>query len=231
MDLPVRQPLLNIAASYIGATTLGPGWRAVVWVQGCPFCCPGCIAPEWIPQKPARLVQPSDLVAELLSDRRVDGLTFSGGEPLRQAAGLAEVARLARLQRDLSVICFTGYTLEELQFPPLPEMGEGSGARNASKVRALLTEVDVLIAGSYVAELNDNRGLRGSSNQYIHYLTNRLKDCDFETQPRQVHIHMADGYAILVGVPSQQVESSFQRAIQQAQRPLALAKEKNNAAK
>lgn len=46
------QPPLNVAATRVGTRTLGPGVRSVVWVQGCPFHCLGCLAPEWIPNAP-----------------------------------------------------------------------------------------------------------------------------------------------------------------------------------
>src|SRR5258708_7469610 len=90
-DLPV-----NVAATRIGTEMLGPGLRSVVWVQGCPLRCRGCLAPDWIPDRPARIVPAGQLVDELLAEPDVSGLTFSGGEPMMQAAGLAAVARLAR---------------------------------------------------------------------------------------------------------------------------------------
>ena len=56
----------------------------------------------------------------LLADPDVRGLTFSGGEPMAQAAALARVAELAREQRDLSVVSFTGYRIERLVSAGLP---------------------------------------------------------------------------------------------------------------
>ena len=38
----------------------------------------------------------------------------------------------------------------------------------------VLNFVDVLIDGEYIDGLNDNKGLRGSSNQVIHFLSSRL---------------------------------------------------------
>jgi anaerobic ribonucleoside-triphosphate reductase activating protein len=92
---------LNIAKTCVGTRALGPGVRSVVWVQGCPFRCQGCIAPEWIPFERAREADPAELASELLADPDVAGLTFSGGEPMRQAAGLARLITIARRQRDL----------------------------------------------------------------------------------------------------------------------------------
>lgn len=166
---------LNVAATCSATRSHGPGVRAVVWVQGCVLQCPGCMAPDWIPLRPARLARPEDLMTELLADPRVTGLTFSGGEPMLQAAGLARLARLARMQRDLSIICYTGFQKTGLEHnPPGPGVFE------------LLDQVDVLIDGPYIARLSDHHGLRGSLNQKIHYLTGRLKCTDIETPMRRV---------------------------------------------
>jgi anaerobic ribonucleoside-triphosphate reductase activating protein len=197
--------VLNVAATCAATYALGPGLRAVVWVQGCVFRCPGCIAPGWIPIRPARLVRPADLVSELLGNPGVSGLTFSGGEPMLQAAGLARLARLARRQRDLSVICFTGFQKAALETnPPGPGVAD------------LLQEVDVLIDGPYITRLNDNQGLRGSQNQRIHYLTDRLSGCDLERVPRRAEIQLSDGHALLVGVPPLRLGDAFNQAVDQA---------------
>jgi len=45
---------VQVAETCIGTRALGPGLRSVVWVQGCPFSCAGCIAPDWIPRSPIR---------------------------------------------------------------------------------------------------------------------------------------------------------------------------------
>jgi anaerobic ribonucleoside-triphosphate reductase activating protein len=207
-------PTLNVAATWVGTGALGPGRRSVVWVQGCPFRCVGCISPEWIPQRTARLVEPAGLVDELLADSTVTGLTFSGGEPMVQAGGLAEVARLARQARDVSLICFTGFRLEQLLARP-----PGPG------VPRLLEQVDVLIDGPYVAARNDGRGLRGSSNQRIHHLTDRLaaSDYDFAGRPRTVEIGTTDREALLIGVPPPDLVAAFDLAVDRVRRrPLAM---------
>jgi anaerobic ribonucleoside-triphosphate reductase activating protein len=173
----------------------------VAWVQGCPFRCQGCIAPDWIPERTVRLVSPGDLAGELLADPEVTGLTFSGGEPMSQAGELAEVIRCARAQRDLTLICFTGYRLAELQ---------AAGARPG--VADLLAQTDVLIDGRYVAARNDDRGLRGSSNQRIHYLTDRLAGLpDLARGPRRSEIRLRPRSALLVGVPDMPTAGTFAR--------------------
>jgi anaerobic ribonucleoside-triphosphate reductase activating protein len=59
----------------------------------------------------------------------------------------------------------------------------------------------VLIDGLYVAELNDNQGWRGSSNQVAHFLTPRhIQDADLFTQRRRdVEIHVRESSALVVG--------------------------------
>lgn len=187
-----RRIQLNVAAVCVGTRALGPGWRSVVWVQGCPFRCAGCIAPDWIPDRVASLVRPARLAAHLLADPAVDGITISGGEPMMQAEGLAELVRLARRLRDLSVICFTGYRLGRLrEDPPSPHVAN------------LLAEADVLIDGPYVAALDDGKGLRGSRNQRVHHLTDRLVTApyDFHTRPRSAELRIIEGELLVVGVP------------------------------
>lgn len=197
----MQSHMVQVAEICVGTRALGPGLRSVVWVQGCPFDCQGCIAPDWIPVRQARAVTPDNLAAELVADPEVTGLTFSGGEPMIQAAALAAVIRSARTKRDLSLICFTGYTLAALLRKP-PTRGVGD----------LLAQTDVLIDGKYVATRNDNRGLRGSDNQRVHMLTGRLAECaaDLAVGPRRTEIRLRSGSAMLVGVPSRVAASAFE---------------------
>ncbi len=204
-DLTDDAEILNVAATSTATRALGPGLRAVVWVQGCFFRCPGCIAPDWIPLQPARLIKVEALADELLANPAVTVLTFSGGEPMLQAAGLSRLARLVRSRRELNIICFTGFTLSLLKhIPPGPGVDD------------LLEQVDVLIDGPYIEQLNDNRGLRGSSNQQIYYLTDRLKGVDLQTAPRAAEVKIEDGAAVLIGVPPKGLGEAFNRAADRA---------------
>jgi anaerobic ribonucleoside-triphosphate reductase activating protein len=119
---------------------------------------------------------------------------------MAQAAGLAQVIRLARRQRDLTLICFTGYRLEQLRASP-PQSG----------VLDLLSETDVLIDGPYIASRNDGRGLRGSNNQRINLLTDRLAQEreNLATGPRRAEIRFRMHSALLVGVPDRLVSQTF----------------------
>ena len=181
---------LNIAQIWYATRALGPGLRSVIWVQGCIRHCPGCISPEWIPNVKANIFSIDELATILLHNSSIEGITFSGGEPMLQAEGLASLIRIIRKKRDLNTLCFTGYTYKQLLCEP-----------KDSPVHKLLAELDVLIDGPYIAELNNNRGLRGSSNQNIYYLTERLKQYDLENEARHVELHIQNGYSLMVGVP------------------------------
>jgi anaerobic ribonucleoside-triphosphate reductase activating protein len=205
--LPVSTPdskecehKLNVAAIAGRTQALGPGTRAVVWVQGCPFRCKGCLAPDWIPFTPALHLAPEEILERLDLDQ-ITGLTFSGGEPMAQAGGLAAVARLARRKKDLDLICFTGYRYEQLISRP-PNPG----------VAALLAEVDVLIDGPFVQRLADSHGLRGSSNQRIIHLTPRLREHGLETQQRRVEVTIRSGEVAFIGIPTPGVLSALEGA-------------------
>ncbi len=202
MNAQIDKNNLNVAHLTACTNNLGPGDRAVLWVQGCPHRCPGCVAPEWLPFETARLVSPLDLVDELLAYPSVTGLTFSGGEPMWQALALANLARIARERRQLDIICFTGYRLEQLMKHP-PSEG----------VSDLLRQIDVLIDGPYIHSLNDNTGLRGSSNQRIIHLTEKLKHLHLEKYPRRVDITIGSGQIMMVGIPPISLESFIPKTL------------------
>ncbi len=129
-----------------------------------------------------------------------------------QAAGLAALARTVRAERDVSLICFTGYTLPRLRSrPPGPGVAD------------LLAEVDVLIDGRYVAARDNGRGLRGSTNQVVHHLTDRLAGSgyDFENRTRSVEIRLGDGDMALVGVPPPGLLATLDRVFDAAVTALA----------
>ena len=94
-----------------------------------------------------------EIMQEIVGDPFAD-VTFSGGDPMFQAEGFAELARAIRRETTKTIWCFTGFTYEQcLQNP----------AR-----RALLDELDVLVDGPFVQALRDEDLLfRGSSNQRI----------------------------------------------------------------
>lgn len=195
---------LNIAQICPATYALGPGKRFVIWVQGCPFNCAGCIAPDWIPLKTADIVTVQDLARRIITSDDLEGITISGGEPALQAGGLAKLLSLVKaIKPSLSTIAFSGFTIEQLQKKAVID----------SSVREFLNQLDVLIDGLYVKDLNDNLGLRGSSNQRAHFLTDRYvaaKD-SFTSAPRQLEVHLLKSELLMVGVPTQRAVAAFHK--------------------
>ena len=75
----------------------------------------------------------------------------------------------------------------------------------------LIAQTDVLIDGLYVAARNSGRGLRGSDNQNVHFLTGALAAYADELTdgPRRAEIRFRDRSALLVGVPPPGVAEAF----------------------
>lgn len=149
-----REPLVHV---------LGPGRRAVVWLQGCPFRCPGCISPDSLPFDGGEEVSVGDLAAWVLAQEEIEGVTLSGGEPFCQAEGLCALLDAVRAERDLGAVSYTGYTLERLL-----ETG-------TEPQRALLERLDLLIDGPYVEAERADLLWRGSANQRLILLSDRYR--------------------------------------------------------
>jgi anaerobic ribonucleoside-triphosphate reductase activating protein len=88
----------------------GPGFRYVVFVQGCCFSCPGCHNSQLQPFAGGRTVPVDELAAAIRANPLLSGLTLSGGDPFTQAASCAALAERVR-GLGLSVMTYTGYPL------------------------------------------------------------------------------------------------------------------------
>lgn len=152
--------MLDVAETHPACTVLGPGSRYVVWVQGCGIGCRECVSPQWIPVDHRQGRDVAGLADEI-AGRAADGLTISGGEPFAQAEAVAELVAAVRARRDLSVLSYTGYTLEHLR-------AHGSPAQHR-----LLADLDLLVDGPYLAHRQAALRWRGSANQRLHFLTDR----------------------------------------------------------
>lgn len=165
----------------------GPGARAVVWVQGCTLGCPGCFNPRTHGRRGGRTVAVEALVEEVVGlSGSVEGLTVSGGEPLQQLRPVTELLRGVRAASGLSTLLFTGYTWRELARMP--------------GVSRLLDCVDVLLAGRYDRSRRLARGLRGSANKTVHFLTGRYAARDLEDLPAAELTLTAAGEIVSTGI-------------------------------
>lgn len=89
------------------------------------------------------------------ADPYTRGVTFTGGDPMYQPEGFAELARAIRSRTPQKDIwCYTGFLFEQLM--------------NNPRQKALLEVVDVLVDGPFVKQLRDETLLfRGSRNQRL----------------------------------------------------------------
>ena len=91
----------------------GPGLRLTVFMQGCPYGCPGCHNPQTHDVMGGREADTEEVRAMLKKNPLLDGLTLSGGEPLLQPQAACEMAEMAKAQ-GLNVWCYTGDTVEHM---------------------------------------------------------------------------------------------------------------------
>ncbi|QEL13997.1 4Fe-4S single cluster domain-containing protein [Limnoglobus roseus] len=165
MHPPLPELTMQVAQVVPATEAEGPGRRFAVWFQGCPLRCPGCCNTEFLPFKGGETRTLASIVADL-ERADVEGITLLGGEPFAHSEAASALAAAAR-QRGLTVMVFTGYLLEDLQRRPDPA------------VVNLLATTDILVDGPYVREQPDTaRRWIGSTNQRIHFLTDRYRADD-----------------------------------------------------
>jgi len=162
---------LNVSSTMSRSRANGPGVRAVIWVQGCTIGCRGCYSASTHPHEASSLHRPSEIAEWLQSIPNIEGVTFSGGEPFEQAAAVLETINSIRenMGSDFSVFVYTGYEIEFLR------------KSNDRNVHDLLNAIDILSAGPFDYKLRDETLLwRGSSNQSLHFLSNRYNAFQIE---------------------------------------------------
>ena len=134
------------------------------------------------------------MLAERIVKSGCEGITVSGGEPFLQAGALAALIAAVKEKRDIGVIVYSGFTIEEI--------------RSREAFLPLLHCADILIDGRYVRQLDDGRAYIGSSNQRLHYLTDRYREAGaayYACPARRAEIKLTTDRAVLIGVPSEKV--------------------------
>jgi anaerobic ribonucleoside-triphosphate reductase activating protein len=186
----MTETALGISRTADRTTVLGPGLRAVIWVRGCPLRCAGCVAPEDLPFAGGITRTVSD-VARWLGDlpAEIAGVTFSGGEPMAQAAGLNALVDQIRADRDWSVMSFTGYTIEHLS------------RHGDADQKELLRRLDILVDGPYLRERHADLRWRGSANQRLLFLTGRHQP-PARDRSAGIELQLTGGDLHWIGVPS-----------------------------
>ncbi|MDE6540782.1 MAG: anaerobic ribonucleoside-triphosphate reductase activating protein [Muribaculaceae bacterium] len=134
-----------------GTAVDGPGLRTSIYTAGCAHCCPECHNRHTWPFDSGRDMTAQELLEQV--ERNGFNVTFSGGDPMYQAAALAPLAAEIR-SKGYNVWCYTGFTFEELA--RMPEATE------------FMRHIDVLVDGPFIASRRrDGLHFRGSDNQRI----------------------------------------------------------------
>ena len=142
----------------------GPGFRYVIFTQGCKHNCKGCHNPQTHPFEGGSLRAAKEIGEEILKNPMLSGITLSGGEPICQAKQLIPLCRMVR-EKGLDIAIYSGYTFEQLL-----EMEDPA-------VKELLSLCDVLVDGPFLLEQRSLALLfRGSKNQRILNLPSSLKE-------------------------------------------------------
>ena len=138
----------------------GPGKRLLLFTQGCSIRCKGCVNSHLWNFGEGTDATTTEIV-RLCEAEDIEGITLHGGEPLDQAEGLLEIAKLLKT-KSKTVILFTGYTYKELSL---------------KSQRALWRISDIVVSGRYdESKRNIYLQFRGSTNQKIYCHEGKYKD-------------------------------------------------------
>lgn len=159
----------------------GPNKRFCLWVQGCKKHCVGCWAKETWEFGVGTDFSVEELTELITNQKEIEGVTFLGGEPFEQAEPLSRIAQNVK-KLGLSVVCFTGYTIEELR------------AKNSQAVNKLLENVDLLVDGGFEKDNFDlSRPWVGSSNQRYIFLTDFYSPEEIKKYKNKVEVRISEG--------------------------------------
>jgi anaerobic ribonucleoside-triphosphate reductase activating protein len=183
----------------------GPGLRTVVFFQGCKLGCVGCFNPQTHPFHGVEVTV--DAVAQEVlracQEYTLEGVTFSGGEPMQQADSLLGLMNSLRRQAPgLSFGMFSGYAEYELDQGQYWIWRNGSTEQHRKRLwQEIRAYLDFAILGRFIQAQPSNLPLRTSGNQVLRLFTNRYTPSDFSEQLTEVSIK-ADGLAEVTGFPT-----------------------------
>jgi anaerobic ribonucleoside-triphosphate reductase activating protein len=187
-----------------GSRVNGPGCRAVVYFQGCRIGCPGC----WNPSSHAftgeelSVETVTDLVVSAHHKCRLEGVTFSGGEPMQQAdALLAVMDSLRDRLPQLSFGMYSGYSELELASGRYWCRSELTQLEKQDLWQRSRSHLDFAVLGRYVAGRPSALPLRTSTNQKLALFSARYSEQDFSPQEVEVHVD-AEGAVQMTGFPT-----------------------------
>lgn len=162
---------MKIAGFYDESISNGIGWRAVLFVSGCPHHCPGCHNKEAQDFNYGTEFNKEEILNKIKDNSILNGITISGGEPLCRE-NIKEVCEfikdVKKIKPNFNIWCYSGYTFEELL------------NRKDEATNECLNQIDVLVDGEFKQDQKDpTLKFRGSSNQRILDVKNTLKTHKF----------------------------------------------------
>lgn len=181
--------MIDVYKIIANTTVEGPGIRFCIWVQGCKKHCSGCWAKDTWKFGVGSKYTVEELFSLIKQETQIEGVTFLGGEPFEQAKELAVLAQMIK-SAGLSVVCFTGYTLEELRL------------KNSADINSFLDNIDLLIDGGFEKEKFDlSRPWVGSSNQRFIFLTDRYNQEEISLYKNKIEVRISqDGKTEINGM-------------------------------
>jgi len=133
----------------------GPGYRFVIFTQGCPKRCFMCHNEETQSLTGGYIEKLENIVNMFKKESLIEGITISGGEPFIQPDKVLYLVKEAK-KLNLNVLLYSGFYYEELV------------KQNNKYINEILNTADYLIDGPFEYKLkNLNLLFRGSSNQRI----------------------------------------------------------------
>lgn len=181
----------------------GPGVRAVVYFQGCTLgcrCCWNADTHSFIGEE-RTVGEVVSLVQRAHEEHTLEGIAFSGGEPMQQAPEfLALVELLHNRLPSLSFSMYSGYSQWELDGGLYWCRTQFEKAEKQQIWRILQVHLDFAVLGRYVASRPSVLPLRTSTNQTLTLFSKRYCEEDFEQQGFEIQID-AGGLVQVTGFP------------------------------
>jgi anaerobic ribonucleoside-triphosphate reductase activating protein len=183
---------ISLSRVHFPLTTLGPGRRVGIWMQGCSIRCPGCISSDTWAKKVPRTTVDELLVLVGSWLKECDGVTISGGEPFEQSLALELLLRGIRKLTTANILVYSGKRLSALT--------------DEQSVTAGL--IDCLISEPFELNSPQTKYLMGSDNQRMTCLTplgrevfGHLNRQSTDSDRRLDVMFDKDGVVWLAGIP------------------------------
>lgn len=149
----------------------GIGFRITFWVAGCEHNCKGCQNPESWDFNAGKICTKKSIyeLLDLLNPSYIDGVTFSGGDPLNPKnvikkntddCTIYDIVKEIRKRfgKSKTIWAYTGYKWEQLL----------DMSNNNYEYNYILNNIDVIVDGEYQQSCRDiTLPFRGSLNQNI----------------------------------------------------------------